>query len=257
MLCAAKARRHWWCAPKVCARRALVSVVSGLAVSIAGMAGANVIDATYGDPTTRYQHGVLGDDVEYGSLVLTVATTNGVAAPLIITLPEDRVFEDLAPRLVDVDQDGDFEVVVIETAAAFGAQLAIYDETGEKIAATPHIGRSYRWLAPVGAADLDGDGFVELAYVDRPHLAKTLRVWRFREGGLEEVASAPGLTNHRIGEEFVTSGIRDCADGPEMITVDARWRNVIASRLRGDQIESRKVASFWGPETVTQILNCD
>jgi hypothetical protein len=46
------------------------------------------------------------------------------------------------------------------------------------LAATPHIGSANRWLAPIGAADLDGDGRVEIAYVDRPHLARTLRIWR-------------------------------------------------------------------------------
>ena len=43
-----------------------------------------------------------------------------------------------------------------------GARLAIYDETG-LVSATPYIGRSNRWLAPLGAGDLDGDGNIELA----------------------------------------------------------------------------------------------
>ncbi|MGR3677582.1 MAG: FG-GAP repeat domain-containing protein [Paracoccaceae bacterium] len=218
---------------------------------------ADVLEARYGAPTTRYQHGVLGDTVEYGALILTLSSAGtGARAPLTITLPDDRVFEDLAPRLVDVDLDGDREVIVIETAAAFGAQLAIYDESGEKIAATPHIGRSYRWLAPVGAADLDGDGFVEIAYIDRPHLVKTLRVWRYIEGTLVEVASAPGLTNHKIGEDFITSGLRDCGTGPEMVTVNDRWTKVMASRLVNGQIESRAIASFWGIASVVDTLNC-
>lgn len=217
---------------------------------------ADVIAADYTAPTTRYQHGVLGDTVEYGALVLTIKGASGTSAPLTITLPEDRVFEDLAPRLVDLDLDGDNEVVVVETAAAFGAQLAVYDESGRKIAATPHIGRSYRWLAPIGATDLDGDGFVEIAYIDRPHLAKTLRIWRFRDGALTEVASAPGLTNHRIGEDFITSGVRKCTDTPELITVDAGWQNVVASRLVEGRIESRDIALFWGRETVEQALTC-
>jgi hypothetical protein len=77
------------------------------------------------------------------------------------------------------------------------------------------IGQRNRWLAPIGAADLDGDGRVEIAYVDRPHLARTLRVWRSRPGGtLTEIATATGLTNHRIGEAFITGGIRDARRGP-------------------------------------------
>ena len=41
---------------------------------------------------------------------------------------------------------------------------------------------AFTLLAPLGAADLDGDGKIELAYIDRPHLAKILRIWRFDDG---------------------------------------------------------------------------
>ena len=76
------------------------------------------------------------------------------------------------------------------------------------VAATPNIGQRNRWLAPVAAADLDGDGATEIAYVDRPHLARRLRIWRFEGGSLTEIAALPGLTNHRIGEAFITGGLR-------------------------------------------------
>ena len=41
-------------------------------------------------------------------------------------------------------------------------------------AATPFIGTPRRWLAPVGVADLDGDGRAEIAYVETPHRDKVL-----------------------------------------------------------------------------------
>ncbi len=109
--------------------------------------------------------------------------------------------------------------------------------------ATPFIGQRFRWLAPVGVADLDGDGSVELAYVDRPHLAKVLRVWRFRDGALREVAAAEGYTNHRIGERDIAGGIRDCGDGPEMVIADATWQDVVTLRLADGDL----VARVWGP----------
>jgi len=59
----------------------------------------------------------------------------------------------------------------------------------------------------VGAADLDGDGFVEVAFIDRPHLAKVLRVWRYVDGDFAEVAVMDGVTNHRIGEPDIAGGI--------------------------------------------------
>ncbi len=108
----------------------------------------------YDAPTDRYPHGVLGDELEWGALILELDSGTRV-----LRLPANRVFEDTAPRLVDLEGDGAPEVVVVESDASAGARLAVYDADG-LVAATPFIGTRFRWLAPVGAADLDGDGRV-------------------------------------------------------------------------------------------------
>jgi hypothetical protein len=215
-----------------------------------------LLAAEFTHPTTRYAHGVLGDAIEWSGLSLRFVGQGGAPWGLEIALPADHVFEDLEPRLIDLNLGGrPNAVMVVETDMALGAALALYSADG-KIAETPHIGRSNRWLAPIGAADLDGDGHVELAYVDRPHLAKTLRVWRFEAGGLIEVSSKTGLTNHRIGDNFITSGIRTCANGPEVITVDANWHRLVASRLSNGQINSRDIGAFSGPASLQAALAC-
>ena len=223
---------------------------------VAGGAAAadTIVDARYADPTTRYTHGILGDAIEWGTLVLVIEDW-AHKTTLHIRLPADRVFEDVAPRLADVDGDGKPEVVVVETQVNTGAQLAIYDETG-KIAFTPHIGRSNRWLSPVGVADLDGDGFVELAYIDRPHLAKTLRIWRYRDGAMEHVADQSGLTNHRIGESDIGGGLRDCDGGIEMITASANWSRVIATRFEKGRFKMRDLGPHKGRASLNAALNC-
>lgn len=228
-------------------------MLRGLACAclLAGAAEAEVVAADYAAPTTRYAHGILGDAVEFGELVIRTEDQT-----IRFVLPQARVFEDVAPRLADLDGDGDGEVIVVETEVTQGAQLAVYDETG-KIAATPHIGTSNRWLAPIGAADLDGDGFVEIAYIDRPHLAKTLRVWRFRDGALEPVADLGGLTNHRIGEPDIGGGIRDCGQGPEMITASANWRQVMATVLTEGRLETRALGPHEGRASLNAALACE
>ena len=145
---------------------------------------------------------------------------------------------------------------MVETHANTGAQLAIYDETG-KIASTPHIGTRNRWLAPIGAGDLDGDGHVEIAYIDRPHLARTLRVWRFIDGGLVEIAAGAGLTNHRIGERDIGGGIRDCGQGPEMITANADWSRVIATRLVAGQLQASDIGAHVDRGSFATALACE
>jgi hypothetical protein len=170
------------------------------------------------------------------------------------------VYEDIAPRLWDVTGDGSPEVVAILSHQSLGARLAVFgwvDGALQEIARTPHIGTRFRWLAPVAAADFDGDGHVEIAYVDRPHLAKTLRIWRYTPESFREIASLQGVTNHRIGEEFITGGLRDCGEGPEMILADAGWRNVMSVRASGVGYASTVLRPFNGPSSVAAAMACD
>ncbi|WP_235857812.1 FG-GAP repeat domain-containing protein [Marimonas lutisalis] len=245
------------------ARRGAAVLALWLAVS--GPATATppnvILEARYGEPTTRYAHGVLGDAVEWGALELIVDQCAGCPTRMIrkftIRLPDTRVFEDIAPRIVDLDGDESPEVIVVESDLSKGARLAVYYEGG-LIAATPFIGRANRWLAPVGAADFDADGVKELAYIDRPHLAKTLRIWAFdRNKGLTHLADRPGLSNHRIGWDYIIGGIRDCGAGPEMITADAGWKNVVATRFNGEDVTSTVLGPFDGRKSVTQAMACE
>lgn len=265
-------------APLSCARRPRFRIWprrvrrAGLAFALAALqafaapVSAQVYEAQYLEPTARYPHGVLGDQIEYGALRLRDAAQGD----LLFRLPQTLVFEDIAPRVVDVTGDSTPEVIVVESHQRKGARLAIYDSTG-RIAATPFIGTRFRWLAPIAAADLNGDGRVEIAYIDRPHLAKTLRIWQFRRGALHPVASHEGLTNHRIGEDFITSGLRTCEGKPELIVVDASWSRMIAvayhgralhggvshgRALHGSQLKLRDIGAFDKSLGLTAALAC-
>lgn len=203
-------------------------------ILMAGAAAAEVsltppiLRADLDDPTGRYDHAVLGDAIEWGALRLVAA-----AGSVTITLPETRVFEDVEARLADLNADGAPEVIVVETDLKLGASLAVYGPKG-KIAATPFIGQTRRWLAPAGIADFDGDGRVEIAYVDRPHLLKDLVFVRLEGDQLIEALRLPGLTNHRIGDDFISGGVRDCGQGPELILASADWSRVM--RVRGGKV---------------------
>jgi hypothetical protein len=224
----------------------------------------SIVDARFLEPTSRYAHGVLGDAIEWGVLEIVtkpfdqqLGATDAVLGQTQWTyrLPLDHVFEDVAPRLADVTGDGIPEVVVVETDVAQGAALAIYG-IGGKITETPHIGTSNRWLAPIGAADLDGDGHIEIAYVDRPHLAKTIRVWRFRNGNLEPVSDLPGFTNHRIGERDIAGGMRTCGGKTEMIVATANWANVVAIRMEGETFKARNMGPHKGRVSFAEAMAC-
>ncbi|MDV7144547.1 VCBS repeat-containing protein [Tropicimonas sp. TH_r6] len=229
---------------------ALLAGSPGLA---AGCDGA-IQSARYEGPTGQYPHGVLGDALEWGQLRIDCS-----GGAQLAELPEALVFEDVAPRVVDLDGDGAAEVIVVESHRDRGARLAVWGLTSgklDRLAQTPFIGTRFRWLAPVGAADLDGDGAMEIAYVDRPHLARILRVWRYEDGQLREVASAPGFTNHRIGETEISGGMRDCDGRPEMIVASADWSRVLAVSLSGRQLVERDIGPHEGPESFRDAVSC-
>ncbi|MEP2640798.1 VCBS repeat-containing protein [Roseobacter sp.] len=229
-------------------RRALLAVC---VLPAAVAAAPQIVAAQYEGPTLRYAHGVLGDTIEHTTLMVSLDD----GAQVRFTLEDALVFEDTEPRVLDLDLDGRPEIVVVESSQTKGARLAVYNTDG-RIAATPFIGVRFRWLAPVGAGDLDGDGAVEIAYIDRPHLAKTLRIVRFIDGDLVPVANMDGLTNHRIGERDIAGGLRMCAAVPEMILANADWSALVAVEFGADGVLARTIGQDTSRRAFERALEC-
>lgn len=141
-----------------------------------------------------------------------------------------------------------------------GAAIRIWDEIEDGgaikliVEGTP-IGQQFRWLAIMGAADQDGDGVVEIAYVDRAYLAKTIRVVRVEGDGLELVDSIAGVTNHRIGEPDIAGGICFCGQGPEMIVASADWSELLAVTYDGD-FSTRVIRTDTGRTAFAAVMAC-
>ena len=85
----------------------------------------DITSARYGGPTRAYDHGILGDKVEYTKLILRAGGRR-----IVIEVGDGFVFEDLAPRLVDLNGDGRPEVITVRTDMQRGASLAIYGVDG-------------------------------------------------------------------------------------------------------------------------------
>lgn len=137
---------------------------------------------------------------------------------LQVDLPFRRVFEDLEPRLVDVDGNCRDEIIVVESDKFLGASLAVYgiiDGRLVRIAATSFLGQPHRWLNPLGVGDFDGDGKLDIALVATPHIGGKLRLYRFNNSKLSHFAEYPGISTHRMGStelglgRVVTAGPRD------------------------------------------------
>ncbi len=262
------APRPSWCVRLCHARGAWLMVCLGLALPVSGQMG-RADPATVcveGDgPHIRsvclvdvpgapaYGHAVLGATPEWDLLRVTWGSDGRVSE----FRQDAHVFEDIAPRVVDLDGDGRPEIIVVQSSFSQGARLVVLRTTdGLSATATPYIGQRNRWLAPIGAADLDGDGNAEIAYIDRPHLAKQLRIWRFADGALNPVADLDGLTNHRIGWDFIAGGVRTCGTRPELTLASADWTRVVAASLTNGQIATRDLGPYRGPPSLTEAQTC-
>lgn len=166
---------------------------------IASDAGAErITDAHYAAPVDRYGHFALGRPHEYARV--TVSTDSG--RKLVFQLPEDEVFEDLAPRIVRLSADAPEEILAIVSRRDSGSRMMMVrlrDGHLEMSAQSQPIGMPMRWLNPVGVADLDGDGHAEIAAVITPHIRGTLKVYRRQGRALVEISALGGFSNHRYG----------------------------------------------------------
>ncbi|RDE51150.1 MAG: VCBS repeat-containing protein [Candidatus Accumulibacter meliphilus] len=177
-------------------RRLLAAALLALSASAAGVE--TITGGQYAAPVEHYGHFALGRPHEYARL--TVSTSNGQRHSL--ELPEDAVFEDLAPRLVTLAAGEPPELLAIVSQRDSGSRLALIGLRDDRLvisAQSPPIGTPMRWLNPVGVADLDGDGQAEIAAVTTPHRSGTLRIYRRKGKRLLEVAALAGVSNHVYG----------------------------------------------------------
>lgn len=189
-----------------------------------GPDGGTIAKAWYAAPTERYRHAILGDAVEAGRLVVEMRD----GTQLSLDLPQAQVFEDRTPRLIDLEGFGQTHIVTILAEQGLGASVAIFGVKAEGLvleARSKPIGRANRWLNIAGLADFDGDGRMQIAAVETPHIGGTLKFWmvtrnKERDLGLELSASARGFSNHQIGareqqlsasEDFDGDGVTDLA----------------------------------------------
>ncbi len=158
----------------------------------------NIKAAWFAGATTRYLHGVLGDGIEASQLVVEI---DG-GKVLQFELPDNRVFEDVEPRLADMTGDDADEILVVESDVKLGASLAVFGVVeGElvRIASTPFIGRANRWLNPIGVGDFDGDGKPDVALISTPHIGGVLRLYHLQGKSLKQFAKYSGVSTHSIG----------------------------------------------------------
>ena len=183
-----------------------------------------------------YDHAILGDTPEWREVTYQGKTFRFDAG----------FIEDIAPHVADVNGDGQPEAIVIHSDFELGARLVVLSLPElQIIAATPHIGAYHRWMAVAGFGDFDSDGLPEIAYVDRPHLARELVFLRLESNQLREVARQKGFANHRIGDSLIQSAVRNCGKGDEIILPSADWSRILAARIGTSTDVAANTSANW------------
>ena len=150
------------------------------------------------DPTGKYDHGVLGDQLEAASITL-IATQPEPTIVSRITLEENEVIEGIAPIWADMTGDNQPEIIVTVSDLNQGAGIVIFSENGERIAEGPKMGQPYRWRHQIAVSEFGTNRETELAVVRTPHIGGTVEFYQLKDGELIVAAEFPGITSHTIG----------------------------------------------------------
>lgn len=185
------------------------------------------------DATDRYNHNILGDGIEAGSVTL-IETSPAPRIGGTIPISAPRVIEGIAPLWADLTDDGVREIILTVSDSSQGAQELVFAETGAQIAAGPAIGQGNRWRHQLAVAPFAPDGTMTLVEVLTPHIGGNVQFSRLDGPTLGVVAGTTGYTSHRIGSRNVDMAIAGDFDGDGMIELllpDEAYRSLGAVRL--------------------------
>lgn len=176
-------------------------------------------------PTTRYQHGIAGDEIEAAGVTLIDPGQEG-GTETVIMIPEPSVVEGIMPLWADLNDDGQREIIVTQSDASQGAQIVAYDEAGRQVAAGPAIGRGNRWRHQLAVGPFGPQGQTELVDVLTPHIGGVVEFYRLSGAELQIMAKVPGYTSHVIGSRNLDMALAGDLDG------DGRFELLLPSQGR-------------------------
>jgi hypothetical protein len=157
-------------------------------------------------PTERYPHGVLGDTLEAASITIVDTNIDPYDIRKIQIDPGD-VIEGIAPIWVDLDGDGEREIIVTQSNAVTGARIVVYHEDGGLFASGEPIGQGFRWRHQLAVGQFIAGGPQEIAVIRTPHIGGVLEIYALEGDRLEIVGELGGYSSHQIGSRNLDSAL--------------------------------------------------
>ena len=173
-------------------------------------------------PTEQYPHGVLGDTLEATTITLVDTTIDPYSIREIQIDPGD-VIEGIAPIWVDLDGDGEREIIVTQSNADTGARVVVYREDGSLFASAEPIGQGFRWRHQLAVGQFIEGGLQEIAVIRTPHISGVIEIYALEGDRLEIMGVLGGYSSHQIGSRNLDSSLAADLNGDgriEVITPD-------------------------------------
>jgi len=155
------------------------------------------------EPTDRYGHGILGDDLEADRVVIADATTGAHLSTFTV---EPAVLEGTGIIWADMDGDGVQDVVATLSDANSGSRIVVV--VGEDGAVGgPPVGATGGWRHQIAVAP-GPDGRAEVVEVVMPHAARTARWSAIEDLSLVATRSVDGvIASHTSGSRNLDQAV--------------------------------------------------
>lgn len=178
--------------------------------------------AVLSGPTRRYVHGVVGDDLEAGSITVLESSKTGVSVAGRIAPESGGVFELVSPLWFE-EPGGEQLLAVTESAEGVGSRISVYRPDGNLVAAGPFYGEPQRWRHLLAAGPFGPNGELEIAATRTPHIGGIVEFYAIDapSGELEITATQPGYATHRIYTRNLDTVRAGDLDG------DGRWELLV------------------------------
>ncbi len=204
-----------------------------------GVPDARIVENPDGDlallsgPTSRYDHGVLGDDLEAESITVLRDSDDGFEASVTLTPESGGVFEALSPLWFEVE--GEDLLAVTESAEGVGSRISVYDPDGTLVAAGPFIGEPKKWRHLMAVGPFGPGGEIELAVTRTPHADATTEFYRLdrKAKELRLSATGAGFPSHTLYSRNLDTARAGDLDGDsawELLVPDESYTGLVALR---------------------------
>ena len=148
------------------------------------------------EPTDRFPHSALGDNLEATAVVLVTVGVNEVET---VYQSGDDVIESIAPLLVDVDGDG-INDVVLTVSNDSEIWIVVASSTGSGVlAVSDPVDRYLGWRHLVAIGPFGPSGQAEIVEVLYPDTQGSVRFLSLSGGKLEVTATRTGYRSHEFG----------------------------------------------------------